>query len=250
MSVKFIHLVWTHSPFTGGELLTHLALADFANDEGKCWPSVATICKKSRLSERHTRRIIAMFEKQGYLVRDSRDGNSNLYTLTADKMTPDMASPLTPATGEPLTPMTATPDAHVSQTIKNRNLELTKAVEWLADQYRVLFGKKRWTLTKARIDKATKRLQECLEATNGDLKHAVGMMLAAMKALRASEWHMGANDRNTPFNDWENHLYRSQEQTEKWIEKSNYLGKGVAGEFKSSPDALEQMRARRAAKRD
>lgn len=43
--------VWAHSPYSGERLLLHLALADFANDEGVCFPSHGTLAKKARCSQ-------------------------------------------------------------------------------------------------------------------------------------------------------------------------------------------------------
>jgi hypothetical protein len=45
-------LVWKHAPYTEGTLLTLLALADWADDEGVCFPKISTLAKKARLSER------------------------------------------------------------------------------------------------------------------------------------------------------------------------------------------------------
>jgi len=42
--------VWANSPYSGERLLLHLALADFANDDGVCFPSHATLAKKARCS--------------------------------------------------------------------------------------------------------------------------------------------------------------------------------------------------------
>lgn len=42
--------VWAHSPYSGERLLLHLALADFANDDGVCFPSHSTLAKKARCS--------------------------------------------------------------------------------------------------------------------------------------------------------------------------------------------------------
>ena len=50
--------VWSHSQQNGGELLVMLALADFANDAGECWPSIPVLAQKSRLSARQTMRVL------------------------------------------------------------------------------------------------------------------------------------------------------------------------------------------------
>jgi hypothetical protein len=50
MSIRIMTWVWQHSPYSGERLLLHLALADFANDEGVCFPSHSTLAKKARCS--------------------------------------------------------------------------------------------------------------------------------------------------------------------------------------------------------
>ena len=52
MSIKIMTNVWSHSAQKGGRLLLLLALADFSNDDGLCWPAIATLSHKSRLSRR------------------------------------------------------------------------------------------------------------------------------------------------------------------------------------------------------
>lgn len=50
MSIRLMTWVWANSPYSGERLLLHLALADFANDEGVCFPSHGTLAKKARCS--------------------------------------------------------------------------------------------------------------------------------------------------------------------------------------------------------
>jgi DNA-binding IscR family transcriptional regulator len=50
MSIKWMTWVWASSPYAGQRLLLHLALADFANDEGVCFPSHHTLARKARCS--------------------------------------------------------------------------------------------------------------------------------------------------------------------------------------------------------
>jgi hypothetical protein len=64
MSVKWISQVWLSSPYRGERLLLHLALADFASDEGICWPSQTTLARKARCSVNWVRLSIAQ------MVRD------------------------------------------------------------------------------------------------------------------------------------------------------------------------------------
>ena len=70
-----------------------MALADFANDAGECWPSIRAICEWTCYSERAVRNAIRQLESSGHVVCDaSRGRNSNRYTITRN-----------PAAGAPLT---------------------------------------------------------------------------------------------------------------------------------------------------
>lgn len=51
MSIRLMTWVWQNSPYSGERLLLHLALADYANDEGVCFPSHGTLAKKARCSK-------------------------------------------------------------------------------------------------------------------------------------------------------------------------------------------------------
>ncbi|MDP2606094.1 MAG: conserved phage C-terminal domain-containing protein [Deltaproteobacteria bacterium] len=77
MSVKIMARVWGHSQQKGGELLVMLALADFANDAGESWPSIPTLADKSRLAERHTRRVLRNLESAGEIRRVGTNGGRN-----------------------------------------------------------------------------------------------------------------------------------------------------------------------------
>lgn len=54
-------------------LLVLLRLADHAHDDGKCWPSQATIAKKIGLSERCVRDALKALEEAGLIVRERRN---------------------------------------------------------------------------------------------------------------------------------------------------------------------------------
>lgn len=67
MSVRWISQVWESSPYKGERLLLHLALADFANDEGFCWPSQTTLARKARCSNNWVRLSISQMVKDGFV---------------------------------------------------------------------------------------------------------------------------------------------------------------------------------------
>ena len=81
-------LVWEHSKATEGSLLVMLAIADHAGDDGKAWPGIKTLAKKSRLSDRDVQYCLRKLETLGELkvTRQKRqDGSSsaNLYEILA-----------------------------------------------------------------------------------------------------------------------------------------------------------------------
>jgi helix-turn-helix protein len=92
MSIAIMSQVWKHSKQEGGALLVLLALADFANDEGICYPAQHTLAKKSRLSARQVRRVLSDLIASGELsiVRAGRGrGLKTIYRVLgkADNMT-------------------------------------------------------------------------------------------------------------------------------------------------------------------
>ena len=83
MSVHVMSQVWRHGPKDGNDLLVLLAIADFADDEGYCWPSMASIAKKARMTERGARKIARRLEEAGHLSCDvgGGRGGSNRYRV-------------------------------------------------------------------------------------------------------------------------------------------------------------------------
>ena len=60
--------VWDHYPGKGSDLLAMLALADWSDDDGRCYPSVAALAKKIRLRERQTQNAVRSLIEQGYVA--------------------------------------------------------------------------------------------------------------------------------------------------------------------------------------
>jgi hypothetical protein len=58
MSIEVMSRVWQRSRQAGDALLVLLAIADFADDCGVAYPSVPTLARKARLSERQVQRVI------------------------------------------------------------------------------------------------------------------------------------------------------------------------------------------------
>jgi hypothetical protein len=84
MSIKLMTKVWEHGPEDRTETIVLLALADRANDDGSsCFPSIADVAQRSRLSRRGTQKVIRRLEDKGFLTVDenSGPGGTNNYQL-------------------------------------------------------------------------------------------------------------------------------------------------------------------------
>lgn len=62
-----------------------ISLADQANDEGVCWPAIATIAKRCCMSPRAVRDAMTYLEAVGLISRERRFNSSNVYLVTPDK---------------------------------------------------------------------------------------------------------------------------------------------------------------------
>ena len=113
MSVRICARVW-ESDLAGSDLLLMLALADHADDEGVCWPSVPKVAVKARMSERTAQRSIARLSAAGLLAVDraAAPGGANRYTVMPGGPAPaypqvPAGDNLTPPAGVNLSPVTA-----------------------------------------------------------------------------------------------------------------------------------------------
>jgi hypothetical protein len=78
MSVKIMSRVWAYSKCAGTELVTVLALADWADDDGWCWPSLSKLAKKCRVTVSQLCKILAAIEQQrGEVSRERSTGGRN-----------------------------------------------------------------------------------------------------------------------------------------------------------------------------
>lgn len=83
MSIKFMAWVWDEGPSDKAEAFLLLALADYSNDEGECWPAVASLAHKCRMSERGIQTVIRRLVDGGWLEIEAGGGrkNCNLYRI-------------------------------------------------------------------------------------------------------------------------------------------------------------------------
>lgn len=96
------------------EKLVLLALADWSNDEGACWPSIAKLASKTNASDRTIQRAIGALCAGGHLTRREIPGKGCFYSVhPRHSVTPEDLSPVTPVTP---TPDTVSPNTSVTTT--------------------------------------------------------------------------------------------------------------------------------------
>ena len=106
MSIRVMTKVWDNFPGAGGsELLVLLALADWSNDDGLCWPSVAAVATKSRLSRSQAQRVMRGLCDGGFVSvvgneNGGKPGDTRRYRINLGAMTGRMgATGIADATG-------------------------------------------------------------------------------------------------------------------------------------------------------
>jgi hypothetical protein len=114
MSIRVMTAVWDRSKHTKTALLILLALADFANDEGFCWPSIDTLAHKARCSRRHVQRLLqemGIGEDREVEIRENAGPNGvHLYRITIPVAPRRTADATAAARGDILSPG-VTPEA-------------------------------------------------------------------------------------------------------------------------------------------
>jgi len=117
MSVKIMSAIFESETLGPTERLIMLALADHADDSGRCYPSMQRLCKRTGLSDRAIQKNIKDLTEAGYLtvIPQAGQGGANVYIVTA---TPERRSP--PNEVRPRTSDTTPPNV-VRQTPERRS---------------------------------------------------------------------------------------------------------------------------------
>lgn len=98
--------VWERTDLSSTQKLVLLALADWANDEGLCWPSINRLAVKASMAGRSIQRIIRELEDAGFVRRDEVTGKGNKYWILSPLTDCHPRHSVTP----PLTDSHPTPD--------------------------------------------------------------------------------------------------------------------------------------------
>lgn len=99
MSVKVMAQVW-ELDLPQNEKFVLLAFADFADDDGRCYPSVRRVAWKTGYDERQIKRLIGRLRERGLMnvLKNSSPNFPVIYVLVTARG--DKLSPLQPSTGD------------------------------------------------------------------------------------------------------------------------------------------------------
>ncbi len=137
MAVRVISLVLDGYPGGGSDLLALLVLANWSDDVGKCYPSMAAIARKIRLSECQARRVVHRLIENGFLkvTANAMGGaTSRRYQIILDRLT--TSADATPSTSErgridathPLAPLRGDPShSYATRTISEPSTSVRSA---------------------------------------------------------------------------------------------------------------------------
>lgn len=92
MSIRIMDTVWRHYAKGGSHLLALLALADWCDDDGMCYPSMGTIAQKIRLSRMQARRVVHGLIEDGLVSvigneNGGAPGATRKYRINLDQLT-------------------------------------------------------------------------------------------------------------------------------------------------------------------
>jgi hypothetical protein len=112
MSVRTMARVWADSRHSGTGLLMLLAIADFADDDGRAYPAVTTLAAKCRMKPRNANYVLSALKASGELEIRINEGpkGTNLYRVVLERLGLQAIAPL--QSSAPLHHSAPTPATH------------------------------------------------------------------------------------------------------------------------------------------
>lgn len=175
-----------------------LALADFADENGRCWPSVRSLCRMTKLCERTIRSCLSELEAAGLITRARRvreDGghSSNEYLLRLDAgvgaavdappLTDIMdAPPLTDVRVHPIEPLPRTkkaPNGAFIEDLKERSSHPKRPVWGSFEEF--------WMAYPAKVGKEAARRKFSTVGKSGRVKFTD--LMTALETYKARKPH-------------------------------------------------------------
>ena len=125
--------VWNMEIDDSTTKLTLMALADFSDDEGYCYPSYEVLAKKISKSKRTAIRAVEKLTELGFLQKEKRelnDGTSrtNLYKIVSENERVTQTPPMMTNVKEAVTSVTSHSDTDGTRVVTNVSLHSDKGV--------------------------------------------------------------------------------------------------------------------------
>nr|DAX64720.1 MAG TPA: helix-turn-helix domain protein [Caudoviricetes sp.] len=133
MSIRIMSQVWDMEIEDSTTKLTLMALADFSDDEGYCYPSYEVLAKKISKSKRTAIRAVEKLTELGFLQKEKRelnDGTSrtNLYKIVSENERVTQTPPMMTNGKEAVTSITSHSDTDDTMVVTNVSLHSDKGV--------------------------------------------------------------------------------------------------------------------------
>jgi hypothetical protein len=160
-----------------------LALADCANDEGHCWPSVASLVRKCTKSERTIQGSIKRLADEGHLTRREVPGKGCNYTVHPHRKPPTAET--APRNDRAPQGTTHTPAAAADKPSRTINTEAKASSQRVVDAWNVVA--KKHGLIVVRVLDASRRQQLRLRLK----EHGEANILEAIAAIGNSKFLRG-----------------------------------------------------------
>lgn len=123
MSTILMSACWPLQGMSAPQKAVLISLADNANDDGVCWPSVAKIAMRTCLSERAVRNALRWLEEAKIVTTHQRTGRSTYYTVTPASYAPGTACTPAPHAAPPRHVVPPTPAPGAPITVKEPSVE-------------------------------------------------------------------------------------------------------------------------------
>lgn len=186
MSIRLMSAVWALE-LPDSEKIVLLALADCADDNGACWPSIATLARKVSKTDRTVQAAIKGLKAKGHLGRVEIPGKGCRYTVQPRiNFTPEEPSPPKAATPTPEAASDKPPITIIEEEEETRAIDTPQAFfdAWNAMALH----------SNARVaDKLTDKRRKAAKARIDEYTEAI--IRAALKAIPGKPWLMGINER-------------------------------------------------------
>ena len=89
MSIEVSKFYWDQcTDVKGSERLVILALADYCNESGWCFPSVPELARRCQLSDRGTQKILARLAAGGHIAVEANEGMRKTQRLADPQLPP------------------------------------------------------------------------------------------------------------------------------------------------------------------